>query len=165
MKPMQTCSLALVLTFSAVALGEDTIKGEAGKTIEMAYKKTAEKTLNTFTHFPDDWKPSDKRPAIIFFFGGGWTHGTPKQLRIQATYLAKHRHGLLPCRLYAGQRSRCLRRGRSRRHSLVRSAVRGETIDADRIVASGVVSGRTSRSVLGLLQHLGTRRRAVGCRR
>jgi acetyl esterase/lipase len=39
--------------------------------------------------YPPDWKPSDKRPAIVFFFGGGWTHGTPAQFQPQAEYFAK----------------------------------------------------------------------------
>jgi acetyl esterase/lipase len=39
-------------------------------------------------HYPPDWKKSDKRPAIIFFFGGAWRHGTPAQFEPQAAYLA-----------------------------------------------------------------------------
>lgn len=31
---------------------------------------------------------SQKTPAIVFFFGGGWTSGTPEQFLPQATYLA-----------------------------------------------------------------------------
>lgn len=26
---------------------------------------------------PRDWQASDRRPGFIWFFGGGWTHGTP----------------------------------------------------------------------------------------
>lgn len=26
---------------------------------------------------PKDWKAGDKRPVFVWFFGGGWTHGTP----------------------------------------------------------------------------------------
>ena len=32
---------------------------------------------------------NDTRPAIVFFFGGGWNGGTPGQFRPQATYLAE----------------------------------------------------------------------------
>jgi acetyl esterase len=31
---------------------------------------------------------ADKSPAIVFFFGGGWTSGTPEQFLPQAAYLA-----------------------------------------------------------------------------
>lgn len=33
-------------------------------------------------------KGADKSPAIVFFFGGGWTSGTPEQFLPQAKYLA-----------------------------------------------------------------------------
>lgn len=32
---------------------------------------------------PKGWKASDRRPAMVFFFGGGWTKGTPER---SATY-------------------------------------------------------------------------------
>jgi acetyl esterase/lipase len=28
---------------------------------------------------PRGWKESDRRPALVFFFGGGWTRGTPER--------------------------------------------------------------------------------------
>ena len=39
-------------------------------------------------HYPPGWKETDKRPGIVFFFGGGWTNGTIKQFEPQATHLA-----------------------------------------------------------------------------
>jgi len=39
--------------------------------------------------YPGDWRPGDKRPAIVFFFGGGWANGTLEQFRPQAEYFAK----------------------------------------------------------------------------
>src|SRR5262249_13533381 len=33
-------------------------------------------------------KPTDKRPAIVFFFGGGWTNGSPMQFEEHCKYLA-----------------------------------------------------------------------------
>lgn len=35
-----------------------------------------------------DHQPSDRRPAIVFFHGGGWARGTPAQLFPQCRYLA-----------------------------------------------------------------------------
>ena len=32
---------------------------------------------------PKNWKAEDHRPALVFFFGGGWTTGTPER---SATY-------------------------------------------------------------------------------
>ena len=52
------------------------------------YKSTPQAELKMHVHFPPDWKPSDKRPAIVFFFGGGWNSGSVKQFESQANYLA-----------------------------------------------------------------------------
>ncbi|HVM61287.1 MAG TPA: alginate lyase family protein [Verrucomicrobiae bacterium] len=37
---------------------------------------------------PKDWKSSDHRPALVFFFGGGWTHGTPENSASYAKWAA-----------------------------------------------------------------------------
>ena len=37
---------------------------------------------------PRGHQPSDTTPAIVFFFGGGWTNGSPSQLTKQCEYLA-----------------------------------------------------------------------------
>ena len=42
--------------------------------------------LNIFN--PAGHKASDSRPAIVFFFGGGWTSGSPGQFEQQCRYLA-----------------------------------------------------------------------------
>jgi acetyl esterase/lipase len=52
------------------------------------YKTTAEKDLEINLHFPAGWKAEDKRPVMVFFFGGGWKKGTTKQFLIQADYFA-----------------------------------------------------------------------------
>ncbi|MCX8036418.1 MAG: alpha/beta hydrolase [Candidatus Sumerlaeia bacterium] len=69
-------------------LTKDKVAGEPGKVIECVYKKTPQGELKMLIHFPADWKASDKRPGIVFFFGGGWRSGTPAQFEPQATYLA-----------------------------------------------------------------------------
>ncbi len=67
---------------------KDKVAGEAGKVIECVYKKTPQGELKMLIHFPADWKASDKRAGIVFFFGGGWRSGTPAQFEPQANYLA-----------------------------------------------------------------------------
>ena len=52
------------------------------------YKTTAEKDLEITLHFPAAWTAEDKRPVMVFFFGGGWKKGTTKQFLIQADYFA-----------------------------------------------------------------------------
>lgn len=45
---------------------------------EMAYRTEAPELLMRI-YRPADWKAEDSRPAIVFFFGGGWKSGTPDQ--------------------------------------------------------------------------------------
>lgn len=54
----------------------------------LVYKKADDRELKLFIEKPADWKVSDKRPAIVFFFGGGWVGGTPGQFKKQSEYLA-----------------------------------------------------------------------------
>lgn len=37
---------------------------------------------------PQGWKQGDRRPAMIFFFGGGWTRGTPERSAYWAKWAA-----------------------------------------------------------------------------
>ena len=52
------------------------------------YKKSGDHELPLFVEKPADWKSTDQRPAIVFFFGGGWVGGTAEQFRKQSEYLA-----------------------------------------------------------------------------
>lgn len=52
------------------------------------YKTVGDTTLKLYVFEPDGWKPTDKRPAIVCFFGGGWTSGSPRQFLPQCKYLA-----------------------------------------------------------------------------
>jgi acetyl esterase/lipase len=37
---------------------------------------------------PKNWEPNDRRPALVFFFGGGWTTGTPERSATYAKWAA-----------------------------------------------------------------------------
>lgn len=52
------------------------------------YKKVEQRELKLYVVKPADWKAGDKRPAIVFYFGGGFVGGTPAQFAEQAKYLA-----------------------------------------------------------------------------
>src|SRR5258708_27937310 len=58
------------------------------------YKTTPEGELKIHLYFPKNWKPADRRPGIVFFFGGGFVNGNPRQFTTKAAYLATPR--LLP---------------------------------------------------------------------
>lgn len=53
------------------------------------YKKVGGTELNLYAFKPKGWKASDKRSAVVFFFGGGWKAGSPEQFAEQCKYLAK----------------------------------------------------------------------------
>ena len=42
----------------------------------MSYRQGTN-AMNLFVYKPKDWKAADRRPALVYFFGGGWTKGTP----------------------------------------------------------------------------------------
>lgn len=54
----------------------------------LSYKKLGSGALNLHVFKPKDLKKGDKRPAIVFFFGGGWTNGTPLQFYRECAYYA-----------------------------------------------------------------------------
>jgi acetyl esterase len=64
-------------------------KGNPAMVKEIVYKKTPQGELKLLISNPADWQPTDKRPAILFFFGGGWAKGSPEQFRLQAEHFAK----------------------------------------------------------------------------
>ncbi len=72
-------SLALFLALAVVARAE---------TRTETYKTIGDVKLDLTIQLPDGWKAEDKRPAIVFFFGGGWTGGSTRQFENQARYLA-----------------------------------------------------------------------------
>jgi carboxylesterase type B len=44
--------------------------------------------LKVNLYFPPDWDKDDRRPAIIFFFGGSCATGNPAQFASTAAYFA-----------------------------------------------------------------------------
>jgi acetyl esterase len=52
------------------------------------YKTIGDVSLKVHIFEPAGHKLADKTPAIVFFFGGGWKGGTPKQFEQHCRYLA-----------------------------------------------------------------------------
>lgn len=102
--------ILIVFAFSSFLFAEEkmepsetvvykTVKNEAGESVGL--------NLHIFT--PEGHTKRDKRPAIVFFFGGGWNGGSPNQffphsaylasrgmVAISAEYRVKTRHGTSP---------------------------------------------------------------------
>jgi acetyl esterase/lipase len=52
------------------------------------YKTAGDVKPRLWIYTPERQKPGDERAAIVFFFGGGWRSGSPKQFEPHCKYLA-----------------------------------------------------------------------------
>jgi acetyl esterase len=83
----------LAILFASIASAQDKKAGKAypptlpGATVE-TYKTIGDTRLNLYVYYPEGHKPTDKRSAIVFFFGGGWTNGSPGQFEQHCKHLA-----------------------------------------------------------------------------
>jgi acetyl esterase/lipase len=112
---------------------------------EVTYKSTPQGDLSMLIHRPTGWKSADKRPAIVFFFGGGWTNGSTGQFESQAEYLAGR--GMVAARADYRVKSRqgvapdaCVEDAKSAVRWL-RAHAAEYGIDPDRIIAAGGSAG------------------------
>lgn len=53
------------------------------------YRSTSPEPMRLHVFKPKDWKAEDRRPAMLFFFGGGWSKGTPEKSAGWARHFAK----------------------------------------------------------------------------
>lgn len=109
------------------------------------YKTVGETELKLHIFYPEGHEATDQRPAIVFFFGGGWVSGSPSQFYPQSEYLASR--GMVAISAEYRVRSRnkttpkeCVKDGKSairwvRRHA----AEMG--IDPNKILAGGGSAG------------------------
>lgn len=89
---MMNQSLKLICVISALAASgcagsKSARQAPAGSSAEV-YKTIGQTKLNLYIFkeaMNEDGKP---RPAVVFFFGGGWSTGSPRQFEPQARYFA-----------------------------------------------------------------------------
>ena len=109
------------------------------------YKTVSGLSLWLYIFEPDGHSQSDRRPAAVFFFGGGWNGGSPKQFAPHCRYLAsrgmvsivadyrvKSRHGTSPFE--------CVKDGKSAVRWIRANAAR-LGIDPKRVAAGGGSAG------------------------
>ncbi len=111
----------------------------------IVYKTIGETRLRLHLFEPKERRRTDSRPAIVFFFGGGWTGGTPGQffphchylasrgmMAFSAEYRVRSKHGVTPYE--------CVTDGKSAVRWIREHA--GELgIDPDRVAAGGGSAG------------------------
>lgn len=80
------------IILALLTLGLSIVGGRAqekvSETSARVYKKVGARELKLFITNPPDWKANDKRPAIVFFHGGGWVGGVTRQFDEQCRYLS-----------------------------------------------------------------------------
>ena len=114
-------------------------------TRQVVYKTVGDVSLNLHVFEPSGHKPTDKRPAIVFFFGGGWVGGSPSQFYPHCAYLAsrgmvamaaeyriKSKHGTTPFE--------CVKDGKSAIR-WIRSSAGKLGIDPNKVAAGGGSAG------------------------
>ncbi len=75
-------SIFIVAVLVSIAFAEP----KPDKIVE--YKTIGDVNLSLHIFNPPGHKSCDKKPAIVFFFGGGWVTGTPKHFYPQSEYLS-----------------------------------------------------------------------------
>lgn len=140
------------------------------ETLEGARKEVYQTTNNVdlpiHIYEPKGHKPGDMRPAIVFFFGGGWNAGSPGQFEQHCKYLASRgmvamtadyrvlsRHGVRAVDCYLDAKA-AIRWARANAERL--------GIDPNRLAAGGGSAGGHLAGALGTIPGLGDK---VGAKR
>jgi acetyl esterase/lipase len=116
------------------------------KTITV-FKTTPQGDLKMNLYFPKDWKSTDRRPAIVFFFGGGFVTGTPAQFTTKAEYFASRGMVAATAEYRIGNKhhtppEKCIEDAKSAVRWL-RVNARNLGVDPTRVVAAGGSAGGT----------------------
>lgn len=122
---------------------------------KILYKTIDDIELNLHIFKPDGHQDAVRRPAIVFFFGGGWVNGSPSQfyphchylstrgmVAIGAEYRIKSKHDTTP---FA-----CVRDGKSAVR-FIRAHAEALGIDPNRIAAGGGSAGGHVAAACGTL--------------
>ena len=107
---------------------------------------------------PRTGNPRDKRPAIVCFFGGGWTGGTPRQFLPQCKYLATRGMVAIAADYRVASRNHvkavdCVRDAKSAIRYVRKNAAR-LGVDPERIVAAGGSAGGHLAAACGTISGL-----------
>ncbi|MBL4886501.1 MAG: alpha/beta hydrolase fold domain-containing protein [Planctomycetaceae bacterium] len=113
--------------------------------VREVYKQVGDVELSLYIYHPATHPADELKPAIVFFFGGGWAGGTPKQfiphceylasrgmVAVTADYRVKNKHGVWP--------QSCIADAKSAIRYLRKNAKR-LGIDPNRIAAGGGSAG------------------------
>jgi len=144
MKPSLILSL-FIFTLATSAQGKPTYPPKLPDAREEVYKTIGDTKLKLWIFEPEGHKKSDKRPAVVFFFGGGWRAGTPSQFEMQCKYLASRGMVAMTADYRVSSRNgtkatACVEDGKSAVH-WIRKNARKLGVDPDKVAAGGGSAG------------------------
>lgn len=90
---MKIISTLLIISISLTASAQKAQKKKANASgpapdTQVVYKTIGDVELKLHIFNPEGHQVGNQTPAIVFFFGGGWTGGTPRQFYPHSEYLA-----------------------------------------------------------------------------
>ncbi len=120
------------------------------------YKKIGNVELPIHIFEPANHKAGDKRPAIVFFFGGGWQGGSPAQFQHQCRYLASRGMVAMTAEYRVGSRHgvkavSCFSDAKSAIRWVRKNSAR-LGIDSNRVAAGGGSAGGHLAGALGTIE-------------
>ena len=159
-------ALVIVATAAGSAFAHDSDVGprrprltqQPARSEQRLYRKAPEGELYLHFFFPADWKAADRRPAIVFFFGGAWKTGSYRSFVPQAEYFASrglvavaadyrilNKHGTTPDKSVEDAKSAV---------RWIRSHAPELGIDANKIIAAGGSAGGHLAAATALVEGL-----------
>ena len=119
------------------------------------YKTIGDVKLKVYIYEPKGHKAGAKRPAIVFFFGGSWRGGTPRQFLEHCRYLASKGMVAITADYRVSSRQgtkpfHCVRDGKSAVR-WIRQNARRLGVDPNRIVSGGGSAGGHVAACTGIL--------------
>jgi len=153
---MKTTTILFIALLLALGISRPAQAAEMKPDRVTLYKLVDGIELKLHVFEPAGLKASDHRPAIVFFFGGGWNGGDPRQFYPQARAMSDQ--GLVAFSAEYRVRSRnqttpfeCVKDGKSAiRWVRERAAELG--VDPDRIVAAGGSAGGHVAACTGIIE-------------
>ncbi len=151
----QLCVMSILWLAAPTAWAQRTYPPEFKGAVEHVYKTVGETKLKLYAFNPAEHRASDHRPAIVFFFGGGWTNGSPVQFEQQCRYLASRGTVAITADYRVASRHQvkaveCVKDAKSAIR-WVRGHAGELGVDPDKIVASGGSAGGHIAACAGVL--------------
>jgi len=122
------------------------------------YRTIGGTNLQLYLFTPKDHAPTNRRPAMVFFFGGGWTSGSPQQFEKQCQYFASRGMVAITADYRVASRqgakpAQCVADARSAIRWVRKNAAR-LGVDPNRIVVSGGSAGGHLAACLAVMSDL-----------